>query len=250
MECQFIERGAEQLYSVYHEPKLSANNDTGVVLCYPLGQEYIRCHKLYVNLANKLACQGFHVLRFDYLGTGDSSGDFSLVSINSCLEDISVAVNELKEVCRLSKISLTGIRFGATLALLYSQQNMIHKLVLWDPILSGTEYLKEISKDYKEWLSGSFTKEKKKGKNSVISFGFLFSQSLTSEIKTITLSKHDYNIKSPILLIGSTEVSEIKEVGNVTFEKSVSKEFWIKREAERDKSMVPVYELNKILNWF
>ena len=47
----------------------------GVVLCPPLGYEYVCAHRTIRHLAEALAAAGFCVLRVDYDGTGDSSGD-------------------------------------------------------------------------------------------------------------------------------------------------------------------------------
>src|SRR5215217_413896 len=66
------------LYGVYHPPKSQPGRPvrtTGVVLCYPLGQEYMRAHRAFRQLATLLTKSGFPVLRFDYYGTGDSGGD-------------------------------------------------------------------------------------------------------------------------------------------------------------------------------
>ena len=46
-----------------------------MVLCYPGGQEYIRSRRAFRQLAIRLSSAGFPVLRFDYHGCGDSSGD-------------------------------------------------------------------------------------------------------------------------------------------------------------------------------
>ncbi len=249
MEYQYIEKGKKQLYSVYHEPTNLENDETGVVLCYPYGQEYIRCHKLYVNLANKLALKGFHVMRFDYFGTGDSSGEFTSITIDESLEDIGMAINELKEVCCVSKIILIGVRFGATLSLLYSQKYKANKLVLWNIIADGCSYLNDIAKDYKKWLSGSFTKEKKNGKNSTTSYGYLFSPELTKEIKKISLNKNDFICDASILLIDDERKFDLKHTVNISFENTVNKEFCLKREEEHEKSFVPLHEINKIIEW-
>ena len=61
------------LFGCYHPPDGAARR-SGVVLCYPFGQEYVRAHRAFRLLANRLASVGFHVLRFDYHGCGDSSG--------------------------------------------------------------------------------------------------------------------------------------------------------------------------------
>ena len=46
----------------------------GVVLCPPLGYEYMSSYRTYRILADRLAALGFDVIRLDYDGTGNSSG--------------------------------------------------------------------------------------------------------------------------------------------------------------------------------
>ena len=241
MECQFIEKGNNQLFSVYHEPQNFLDSNIGVVLCNPLGQEYIRCHKLYSNLANSLSLRGFHVLRFDYYGTGDSSGEFSSIVLPELLNDIEIAVQELTEACGLDNVLLLGVRFGGTLALQYSKKHPVDGLVLWCPVLSGNGYLKEIEKSYKDWLSGSFTIEKKKNRNKFMSFGFSYPENLVKAISSISINEQDYNLDNPILLIDNLEKeSYLGNKSNVTFENSLANEFWIKKEDEQENSLASV----------
>jgi alpha/beta superfamily hydrolase len=68
------------LYGVHHAPQ-AAPQRTGIVLCYPFGQEYMRAHRACRQLAMLLAKKGYHVLRFDYSGTGNSSGDVDSASL-------------------------------------------------------------------------------------------------------------------------------------------------------------------------
>ncbi|MEO7331245.1 MAG: alpha/beta hydrolase, partial [Minicystis sp.] len=65
---------AGQLFGLYHAPDAASARATGVVLCNPLGYEAMCVHRMYRQLAEKLAAAGIHALRFDYHGTGDSSG--------------------------------------------------------------------------------------------------------------------------------------------------------------------------------
>ena len=64
----------EALYGVYHSPQ-GEHRDEGVVLCAPFGQEAMRTHRALRQLATLLTKRGYHVLRFDYRGTGDSALD-------------------------------------------------------------------------------------------------------------------------------------------------------------------------------
>ena len=68
--CQFGPDGQQRL-GIYHAPRASVAGEGGVVLCAPIGQEYMRTHRPLRQLALALADAGLHVLRFDYHGTGD-----------------------------------------------------------------------------------------------------------------------------------------------------------------------------------
>ncbi len=245
MEHSYIEKDNKKLYYVYHEPLISSKNQTGIVLCYPIGQEYIRCHKACVNLAQKLSLKGFHTIRFDYYGTGDSNGSFDKASVLQWTDDIKLAINELREGCFVSKIVLIGVRFGATLSMLYGV-NDIDKMVLWSPILSGKEYLDEMKSENKKWLSGSFAKQKKNGRGSIESLGYLYSKELCKDISKIEIKK--IQTKSKTLVIDEKKpVPSILE--NLTFKEITNKEFWLKRENEEDKSIIPISEIDTITNW-
>jgi uncharacterized protein len=251
MFSQFITNNGEDLYSVYHEPEVMDHCDTGVVFCYPYGQEYIRCHKLYVNMANKLARRGFHALRFDYYGTGDSSGDFNEVTVQESLNNTRMVIDQFRDSCGVGRIVLFGVRFGASLAMMYSGTHPVDALVLWNPVLDGRSYLKSIDLSYKNWLNGSFTREKGKNDSSMENFGFQFSARLVQEIGGISLGKEVLNSAIPTLFFGETD--EVANTNNDTprllYERSVTREYWIKQENELDKAMVPGYETGKTIEW-
>jgi len=62
------------LFGCYHEPTLGRRRKCAVVVCQPVGHEYINSHRALRQLAARLCDAGFPVLRFDYYGCGDSSG--------------------------------------------------------------------------------------------------------------------------------------------------------------------------------
>jgi pimeloyl-ACP methyl ester carboxylesterase len=131
------------LYGVYHPPG-ETRRDVGVVLCYPFGQEYMRSHRAFRQLAKLLTRAGFHVLRFDFSGTGDSSGEMDSVEADDWLRDIGDAVDELRETAAISRVSLVGFRLGALFAAAHAaEQRDIEQLVVWDPVLSGAHYVEE-----------------------------------------------------------------------------------------------------------
>ena len=140
------------LYGVYHPADAPAVKAAGVVFCNPLGHEYIRSHNAINKLSNLLAKSGYHVFRFDYFGTGDSSGDSEAAGIDQWHEDIGHAIDELKDISGVNKVSLVGLRFGALLAATLPKP-AVDRLVLWDPVVSGGAYLEELRAIHQSMLA-------------------------------------------------------------------------------------------------
>ena len=111
-----------------------------------MGQEYIRSHKTFRQLAVRLANAGFPVLRFDFYGCGDSGGDCEQGEIHQWLADISTAIGEIRRRCGAVKVCLAGLCFGGTLAAMVgAEQGDIDSLVLWQPVVSGRGYVEELT---------------------------------------------------------------------------------------------------------
>jgi alpha-beta hydrolase superfamily lysophospholipase len=117
-----------------------------VVLCNPVGYEAMCAHRTYRHLAERLARAGFHALRFDYHGTGDSSGDDEDPDrVRAWIESIHAAVEELEAAAGVHAVALVGLRFGATLAAAAAARRRdVQSLVLWAPCASGRAYLREL----------------------------------------------------------------------------------------------------------
>jgi len=123
------------------------------VICNPFGQEYMRSHRSLRELANRLAQSGFHVLRFDYHGCGDSAGESDEGTLEQWQSDIAAAVCEIREASASDRVALVGLRLGATLAaLLAKERDDLDHLVLWDPILDGPSYLRELKDAHHAWI--------------------------------------------------------------------------------------------------
>jgi alpha/beta superfamily hydrolase len=88
------------------------------------------------NLSSRLSKAGFHVLRFDYYGTGDSSGSNDEGSPQRWCENIEAAMVELQEMTGAARMSLIGLRFGANLAARVATRPLtaIDCLALWEPL--------------------------------------------------------------------------------------------------------------------
>ena len=125
------------LFGCYHAPQAGPTRDCGVVLCHSMGNEYIRFHRAYRQLAIHLSNVGFPVLRFDFYGCGDSSSGCEQGQLRQWLTDISTAIDEIRRRCGLTKICLVGLRLGGSLAMLAgAARGDINGMVLWDPVVN------------------------------------------------------------------------------------------------------------------
>lgn len=140
---------AAPLFGVVHIPA-DGQARGGIVICPPLGKEHVDTYRGLKLLAERLAASGFAVLRFDYLGTGDSAGRQGAdTAVAGYLSSIDEAVQYLRR-SGAPTISLIGLRVGALLAATAADTlSGLDKLVLWDPVTDGRRYLREQRALYK-----------------------------------------------------------------------------------------------------
>lgn len=137
----FFGSSERPLFGAYHPAAMGG--DRGAVLCYPWGQEYLRAHAAMRFLASLLSDQGLHVLRFDWYGSGDSGGAcYEGGEPRSWMQDLQEAMDELKDVANVKTTALVGMRLGAAVGAQMAQGNDdVDRLVLWDPVMDGAEYI-------------------------------------------------------------------------------------------------------------
>jgi alpha-beta hydrolase superfamily lysophospholipase len=153
MEPFYFGTGEKRLFGIHHAPANGARRRQAVVLCYPMGHEYFRVHRTFRQLSARLAEAGFHALRFDYYGCGDSAGESEEGAVEQWLEDIGAAVDEIKDLSGAAEVTLIGARLGATLAALVARRRReVDGLALWDPIVKGEDYVRELTRRQKDWL--------------------------------------------------------------------------------------------------
>lgn len=158
MTPYFFASGSARLLGLYHAPEGAERARGAVVFCNPFGQEAIRSHRMYRVLADRVARAGFAALRFDYSSTGDSEGECTLGRIASWVDDIRAAEREILSRSGAGSVTWVGLRLGATLALLAADQTATRdrRLVLWDPVMSGSAYLEEMARAHVGFLSSVF----------------------------------------------------------------------------------------------
>lgn len=205
-------RSPKSLFGVYHPPKAAQARGTGVVLCYPFGQEYMRAHRAYRQMALLLSKAGFHVLRFDYYGTGDSSGDAMDASLTQWVEDARSAADELKETAEVSRVAFVGLRLGAAVAALAAEgRDDVDQVALWDPAVTGASYLSEILEERTDSVGNSRHSQRDDGTVGVL--GFPITDTLRRELEPMDLRQVGAPAGSGRLVVAAQEREEYAALG-------------------------------------
>jgi uncharacterized protein len=192
------------LYGVYHPP-LSTPRKTAVLLLYPGFHEYSAYHWDFRRLCGLLNQKGFPVFRFDYFGTGDSAGTTSEATLARYVESARTAADELLEQSGARKITLLGCRLGAAAGYLACLEGLrAAELVMWEPVLSGKEYLRQLSHWDDKRMSQllHFTRQWGRGGDVL---GHAVSESVRAQLLALDLRSADVPKGTRITLVSSEE---------------------------------------------
>ena len=181
----FFGRPDRQIFAVHHLPAVAIERTTAILLCAPAPQEYMQTHWALRRLAGLLAKDGFHVLRFDYSCTGDSAGAIEEGDLAQWRQDIRDAAGVLKERSGLRKVSVVGMRLGAALAVQAVSEGLpVQTLVLWEPVVDGRAYLKELT-EYDEVRRTWFLHPPKRSREELM--GYRFPDSMRRSLEQVQL---------------------------------------------------------------
>jgi len=126
----FIKSPNGNLASVLHE----ADSDKLVICAHGFTGNKQESGRLFVLTARSLVTAGFNVLRIDFTGSGDSSGNFNEMSANTEITDLKAAI--LWAVRRkYSRIGLLGLSFGGGVSICTASQSPhVDVLVTWSSV--------------------------------------------------------------------------------------------------------------------
>lgn len=135
--------GPQALFGLFY-PAPPIGMRGAVLLCPPIGQDQIRSHRLYRQLANALLGDGYAVMRYDCYGTGDSPGASNEVDWQRCIADTVAAAEELRQRSGSTQVIGFGARLGGSLALAAAGPARLSQLIVWDPVLDGAVYAAQL----------------------------------------------------------------------------------------------------------
>lgn len=138
------------LYPTHTAPK------AGILYLHPFAEEMHKSRRMAALQARRFAAEGYAVLQVDLTGCGDSACDFGDATWETWLADARRAHAWLLAKTT-GPIILWGLRTGASLAVeLASVLPDIERLLLWQPVVNGEQYLNQFLriKLASEMLSG------------------------------------------------------------------------------------------------
>ncbi|HEX5461265.1 MAG TPA: alpha/beta hydrolase [Steroidobacteraceae bacterium] len=210
-EALYVPSGDRQLFGWLHRPPGAIDARWGLVFCKPFGFEALCGHRSMRAFAGMAAELGVPVLRFDYLGTGDSEEiEASADQIEAWTRDIANAVMELRRRTGVARVCLLGFRLGALLAVLAARQCQADALALIAPVLSGRKYLREartaqLAAEAAEAASGGVPSEGTADSAMEVN-GFPLSTASVARLSALDIDDLDLPGISKVLLIDRSDL--------------------------------------------
>ncbi len=254
------------LYGCLHRPAARSSRNCGVLLCQPIGPEYIRSHRAMRQLAGRLSRAGFAVMRFDFFGCGDSAGDDEQGDVTRWIRDVNAAVDELRTRTDPDEVVVIGLRLGGSLAALAgAERKGIDKLVLWDPVVNGAEHLSELRRRHQKQLEFLPTRAARRLSNEgdcetqAEFLGFRFGPEFLKSLTAVDLKAILQRPAKKCLVIESSTSPIAEELAmrwqnvpgtisqeTVEYQHVPDHEIWM---AAPDRAVVPGQVLQSIISW-
>lgn len=140
------------------------------IICHGFVGSRIGVDRLFVNAARRLANDGHLVLRFDYAGCGESTGEYGALGIDAMIEQTQAILDYALQCSDVDpqRVTLIGHSLGGAVALLTAVRDpRIKRLALWSPvaypfndivnILGRDRYDEAVKTGRTEYLGYSFT---------------------------------------------------------------------------------------------
>lgn len=225
----------------------------GAVLCAPpIGREARAGRRAIRSLALSLAERGFVTLRFDYDGTGDSSGGVNDAGRDELwIGSVVEAANYLRSR-GFESVSAVGMRLGATMIGVAAERFGLElsSVVLWDPCESGQSFLREINalealrRDDFHIVAGA----------PIETSEFVFSTRSAEDIRRISLSATTAPFGERTLIVSRGDRAMSKRLQTRLALESAQWQTTDEQAALLDvdpmQAVLPEHTLNNIVAWF
>lgn len=180
----YIESGRDVLLAWCHLPEKPT--DHAIIICPPVGHEFINSYRGLRHLADGFARAGVTAFRMEYQGVGDSTGlDTDPDRIQNWASSIERVQSFIRWNCGIKRVSLFGLRMGATLACMIAEKHEVESLLCWVPVVEGRRYIREMLALQKTGENAS----QEVDSTSLEGGGFLITRETMNEVSTLSMLK-------------------------------------------------------------
>ncbi|MCJ7842370.1 alpha/beta hydrolase [Lederbergia sp. NSJ-179] len=207
-----IDHNGMQLRGMEHIPE--GDKLPAVILFHGFTGNKLEPHRLFLKISRALEEQGFASFRFDFLGSGESDGDFEDMTISKETDEAETIFNYVKTHPKVNedRIIILGLSMGGLVASLLAGklQNQVERLILMAP--AGTIGISiERMREFTPYIESH---------DAYDHGGNLVGSAFGDDVKTIDVWKRASAYKGKVLLIHGTKDQAVPyEVSNLYIEK-------------------------------
>lgn len=199
------------------------------VICHGFVGSRIGVDRLFVNAARLLADEGHIVVRFDYAGCGESTGEYGDLGIDAMLEQTQAVLDYALQCGDVDpqRVTLIGHSLGGAIALLTAvRDTRVKRLILWSAVAYPFNDIVNIigRKRYDESV--------KKGRTDYL--GYAFTPNYFETLGRHQPFQEASKFQGDVLLIHGTSDDVIP--ADYTF--LYQKVFWMRSDGQCDKEIV------------
>jgi pimeloyl-ACP methyl ester carboxylesterase len=126
-----------ELAATLHYPVSTGSKNPIIIVAHGFLGNRIGVNRLFIKAARELSEQGFMVLRFDYAGCGESTGDYGLGGLDAMIDQTRHVVDYALRIDCVdpTRVILLGHSLGGAVAVLTAARDKrIKSLVLWSAL--------------------------------------------------------------------------------------------------------------------
>ncbi len=142
-----IKSGSYRLAAIIHIPdEKKVKKFPGVILCHGFSGNKAESHFIFTRLARILCRSGIVCLRFDFMGSGDSSGYFENMTLETEIMDAASTYRYLvrQPFIESGRIGILGLSMGAIPATIIASKFRLNSVCLWSPVAFPCEIRRKI----------------------------------------------------------------------------------------------------------
>ncbi len=135
IETPFILKyNSHHLIGITHKPSNNTKKPP-IIVCHGFTGTKIESDRLFVSFARRASRQGYPVLRFDFTGSGDSSGEFEDTTLSQWLNDLDRIISETPNLLSSPNHPiLAGISLGGSASIIQAASDKrIQAVICWAP---------------------------------------------------------------------------------------------------------------------